>query len=339
MTTKMDERLPSNLRDHLTKEADYHRINELGRIVFTQGNHDRMEEFVEEILPLVNMAYHQHLKSLDDRRYSYEDLIQDSIVVLYRDITLRWDKLVNIFDYFSYFKTICRNVMLSVVHGYHNYYSHNELDPDAHVAKASHHDYNEVDTRLTKIQVEDAVIKTMMRLVACRIKHRKAFNYIIKYRYIKKESTETIRNSLRVLGVSRNLMNFMFDHLTYISRLAYNYQRVVLDNNMEEIARFEEIFSRFEEPTYRILAGNYFDTILPEFFAEFGPENTKKFVKLFGGKTINLPDYQQISDDLMGGILINLTGGNKDKLYAVSQSYNLRYSQMTRIMNRVESYI
>lgn len=328
-----------NLQDYLMKEADYERVNELGRVVFTEGNFERLDEFIEEILPLVNMAYHKHIKSLDDRRYSYDDLIQDSFYALYRDITLRWDKLVGIHDYFSYFKTMCKNVMLSVVHSYHNYYSHNELDQEMLLARTTHLDYNEVELKITKKQVDNSIIEIMRRLSRCRVKYQKAFEYIITYKYVNKEDTENIKNSLRVLGINRNLMNFLFDHLAYLNRLAYNYQRVVLSGKMSEQVKFEEIFTRFEEPTYKILAANYFDSMLPEFFAEFGPEATKKFTKLFGGKTVTIPDYQNLTDDLMGGILINLTGGDKDKLYQVSQQYGMKYSQLVRIMNRVEKFV
>lgn len=327
-----------NLQEYLVKEASYERVNELGRIVFNEGDHSRMDELVREILPLINMAYHKHIKSLDDRGYSYDDLIQDSVCALYRDITLRWDKLVGIYDYFSYFKTMCKNVMLSVVHNYHNYYSHNELDPEMLLARTTHLDYNEVDLKITKQQVEDGIIEMMRKLVKCRVKYQKAFDYIITYKYVKKEDPEAIKNSLRVLGINKNLMVFMFDHLTYLNRLAYNYQRVVLTGDMEQQVKFEDIFSRFEDPTYKILATNYFETILPEFFAEFGAEATKKFVKLFGGRTINVPDYQNFMDDLMGGILIKLTGGDKERLYALAQSQGLKYSQLVRIMNRVEKF-
>lgn len=330
---------PSNpVHYHLTKEASYESINKLGRVVFHEGNHDRMDEFIEEILPLVNMAYYQYIKLLDDRSYSYDDLIQDSICALYRDVTLRWDKLVRIYDYFSYFKVVCKNVMLSLVHGYHNYYSTNELDQEAMASTAVHYDYSDVEIELTKKQVNTAVISTMRRLSKCRVKYQKAFDYIITYRYEKGESDSNIKNSLRVLGINRNLMNFMFDHLAYLNRMAYNYQKVVMKGNMAEQLRFEEIFTRFEEPTYKILAANHFDSVLPEIFAEFGPEVTKKFIKLFGGRQIDVPDYSDVVDDLMGGLLLKLTGGNKEKLYEVARTYGLKYNQLVRIMNRVDKF-
>lgn len=322
------------LDDYLATPVDWNKVNELGYHVFYLGELDRLEELFLLVVPIVHMTYYQHLVKLDDRGYAKEDLIQDALLEIYKDMSLRWDKFIDVIDYYSYFKTISKNVMVTLVHQHHSYYSNVEFDPDVRSPNADEVRYSYVEAKCLKQYFTESMLTLTRRLASCHTKYAKALDYLITWKYVeKKTDTNQLKSMMRVFGLTRAKVNFLLDHIQYLHRLSFNYYKAQELGEIELIQRMDAVFSRFDSDTYRVLSKNYGDTIIPEIFAEFGPEITKRFVKIFSDKQVFVPNYTHFCDDLFGVKLLTMVN-DKDELYELSTNYRLDYGTLSRIYDR-----
>lgn len=332
------------LDTYLEKPADYEKINKISQSVFYQGNLDEIDDLFLEILPIVNVTYHKYIKTHDDRGSAYEDLLQDAILELYRDLTLRWDKFIDVEDHYNYFKTVCKNVMTGLVFEHHNHYIVDEIDDLESITSnelpmSYENSYSAMIARSTKEYYEKNFIPTIRNLAAKRRNYAKVLNYLITWRYVEGNSDITkLKGVMKVFGVNRTQINFLLDHIEYLYKLVYNYFKAEESDKVAVRDNLSKVMSRFDDKAYEIIATNYSDTILPEIYAEFGADIAKKFVKLFSGKQINVPDYKAFSEDLIGGIVLSVSGGSKENLYKISQKYSLPYGTLAKSFDRVEKF-
>lgn len=105
------------------------------------------------------------------------------------------------------------------------------------------------------------------------------------------------------------------------------------------VLRMDDILKRYESPTYGILSENYSDSLIPELYAELGPDLAKRFVKVFSGRTVKVPDYRDFCDDLLGGIVYSIADGDKEKLYQVAADNDLSYRSLSRMFDKASKYI
>lgn len=330
--------MTGDLQKYLQSQASWETVNNLGHIVFYEGHLERVDELFLNLLPIVNMTYYKYLLNLDDRGYAKEDLLQDAMVEIYRDITLRWDKFIYVDDYFSYFRTLCKNVMLTLVHVHHNYYMTCEFDPDIRNQLTEELKYSDIEAELYRDYLQNSILELTKKLAKNRIGYSKVLEYLIDWKLVQK-NTDINKLKSRVnisWWLKRSDINFLLDHVDYLHRFSYNYYLAKERGETKMIKRLDQIINRFEDTTYSILSKNYGESILPEIYAEFGPDLTKKFVKLFSGKQVTVPDYTEFCDDLVGESLLSLVS-NKDDLYEISNNYNLNYSVLSRIFDRAES--
>ena len=124
-----------------------------------------------------------------------------------------------------------------------------------------------------------------------------------------------------MLGISNTLFSFYCEHVRYAYKLSYNYHYANLKGKEKMMKRISETIGRFEDVTYKMIAENYYDTILPEIYAEFGADGAKKFVKTFSNRTIQVPDYKNFCDTLLGGIVLALVDGDRSNLYNKASKY------------------
>jgi hypothetical protein len=316
-------------------------IIKLSKIVFREGHLEKIDDLIVAILPLANLIYYRYIKSFDDREYAKEDLISDAILRLYQDMTLRWDKYIYVESYYDYFSTVLRNAMIGLVHGYHNYYSVDELDPEnIRIDESSSHEeeYNTIELRMVRASMRKHAIETSERILKCRRVNTNLLLNIFKIKYVEKSELDSLRSRVRVLGISTTLFNFYCEHVDYVYKLSYNYQYAMLGGKHKMINRISNIIDRFEDVTYRMLSLNYYDSIIPEIYAEFGAEITKKFVRTFSGRTIQVPDYRNFCDDLLGGVILTLANGDRSNLYQVAEEYQVPYKALARIYNKAIRY-
>lgn len=322
-------------RKYLEAPVSWDRVNELGHEVFYEAKFEKTEELFLSILPIVNMSYYKYMPMYDDRGYAREDLLQDAIVEIYRDITLRWDKFIYVEDYYSYFKIICRNVMLSLVQFHHSYYANCEFDPDIRNELCDDYKYSYVETKLYKDYLETSIIELTRKLAKNRTGSSKVLEYLIDWKLVDK-NTDISRLKSRIntaWWLKRSDINFLLDHVDYLYRFAYNYYKAKEKGEFEMVDRLDSIIKRFEDSTYSILSKNYGDTILPEIYAEFGPDLTKKFVRLFSDKQITVPNYTNFCDDMLGESLLSIVD-KKEDLYEVAAECNVSYSTLSRMYDR-----
>lgn len=320
---------------YLTKPCDPAEIVRMSKLVFIEGHLEMVDDLLLVLLPLAHLVYYKNIRYLDDREYAKEDLISDAIVNLYQDITLRWDKYIHVESYYTYFSNVLRNSMISLVHSYHNYYSQDELDPESIKSDEDSSDaYDAVDMQMMRDSLEEAIASTSRRILSCRSVNTNLLLSIFDCIYVKKSGLGSLSSRVRVFGISSSLFNFYVDHVGYVYRLAYNYQYALIGGKDKMALRIEDTISRFEDVTYRILSNKYYDTIIPEIYAEFGSDIAKKFVKTFSGRNVQVPRYQDFCDDLLGGVVVALTDGNKDNLYKVADEYKIPYRTIARIYNK-----
>lgn len=326
------------LQRYLESPASWEKVNELGHIVFYEGNLDRVDELFISVLPIVHMTYYKYLLSLDDRGYAKEDLIQDSILEIYRDITLRWDKFIYVEDYFSYFKILCKNVMTTLVHVHHSYYMNCEFDPDVRNKLTDEYKYAHVEAKLHKEYLQTSIISLVRKLAKNRTGSAKVLDYLITWKLVEKNTDiNALKSRVNTSWwLRKSDISSLLDHVDYLYKLSYNYHLASERGDTKMIKRLDQIINRFEDSTYSILSKNYGNGILPEIYAEFGPELTKKFVKLFSGRKIDVPDYTEFCDDLVGNSLLSLVD-NKDDLYEISVNYGISYNKLLRIFNRAKA--
>lgn len=311
-------------------------VTSLGDEIFKEGHFERLDDFIILILPIINMTYYQSIRSLDDREYAKDDLIQDTVVALYRDMSLRWDKYIRVENYGEYVKTVSRNIMINLVHRYHNYYSTVEYDPDTAGANSdSAREYSVVEAKLLKKQFDTQILEMTRRLASYRKDANQLLQRIITSLYIDKDEEMTrLKIRYRVLGVHYDKFNMYINHVKYLYRLVYNYQKALLRGDDKMSSQLEEVMDRFGSDTYETLTKNYGDTVIPELFAEFGRETTMKIVKVFSGQTIKVPDYRSLCDDLLGASVYQMANGRKEDLARLSEEYSLPYKTLSRIFDR-----
>lgn len=324
---------------YLRKPCDPEEIVRLSKIVFVEGHLDRLDDLLIAILPLANITYYRCIKYLDDREYAKEDLISDAILRLYQDMSLRWDKYIHVDSYYDYFCRILRNGMIGLVHGYHNFYMMDDIDPEVTTSCDMDEDaYLNVEIDILKDSIKKNIIETSTRILNCRRVNTKLLLSILQLKYVENSSLESLRSRVRVLGVSNSLFNFYCEHVSYVYKLSYNYQYAILGGRDKMIKRISGIIDRFEDVTYRTMSINYYDSIIPEIYAEFGPDIAKKFVKTFSGRTVQVPEYRDFCDDLLGGIVLTLAAGDKSNLYRVSEEHHIPYKILARIYNKASKF-
>lgn len=323
------------LQQYLQTPVDWEKVNELGHEVFYNGHLERMEEMFYSILPIVNISYYKYITPYDDNEYAREDLLQDAIAEIYRDMTLRWDKFIYVENYYSYFKTICRNVMLGLVQAHHGYYMNVEFNPDIRNNFSDDYSFASVEANDHKEYLQTAILDTTRRLAKNRKGYAKVLDFIITWKYVEhRTDLAAIKTKLRTSWwLKRTNVNMLLEHVGYLYRFAYNYHLAIERGESKMVRRLDQIISRFEDSTYSVLSKNYGDTVIPEIYAEFGPALTKKFVKLFGGKQITVPDYTNFCDDIVGGSLLSLVS-SKDDLHTVASEFDMPYGVLARIYDR-----
>lgn len=332
--------LESTYERTLFKTCDPEEITRLSEVVFVEGHLDKLDDLLITILPLANVIYYKYIRIFDDREYAKEDLISDAVLGLYRDMSLRWDKYIRIESYYSYFSTILRNSMIGLVHGYHNYYSSDEVDLETmNSSDSSGMDaYDSVETKLLLDSLKKNIIDTSLRILSRRKVNTNLLISIFNSIHVDKVGVEKLKSRVKVLGVSSNLFSFYEEHVEYVYRLAYNYHYAVLGGKQKMISRISDTLDRFEDVTYKMLSLNYYDSIIPEIYAEFGSEVAKKFVKTFSGRTVKVPDYRDFCDNLLGGVVLSLADGDKSNLYRIAEEYEIPYKTLSRIYSKASKY-
>lgn len=324
---------------HLFKPCDPEEITRLSNVVFREGNLDKIDDLIISILPLCNIIYYRYIRQLDDREYAKEDLISDAVVRLYQDMKLRWDKYIHIQAYYEYYSTVLCNGMIELVHGYHNFYSMEDVDPETIRAnETTDNDYEMVEISMLKDSLNTQIIETATRILKCRSVNSNLLINILKSKYVNKEDLDILKSRVRVLGVSRSLFDFYCEHVDYVYKIAYNYQYAILGGKEKMISRISNKIDRFEDVTYRMLSAKYYDSIIPEIYAEFGADIAKKFVKTFSNRTIQVPNYRDFCDTLLGGVVLSLADGSKENLYRVAEEYNVSYRSLSRIYDKALEY-
>lgn len=324
---------------YLFKPCDPEEITRLSHVVFKEGHLEKLDDLIISILPLCNIVYYRFIKQLDDREYAKEDLISDAIIRLYQDMKLRWDKYIHVESYYEYYSTVLRHGMIALVHGYHNFYAMDDVDPET--IKSNEpvtNDYDYVELNILKESVNEQIIELAEKILSCRRVNTKLLINILKLKYVDKESLDPLRSRVRVLGIPNTLFNFYCEHVTYVYKIAYNYQYAVLGGKRKMIDRISGTIDRFEDVTYGMLSEEYYDSIIPEIYAEFGADIAKKFVKTFSNRTVQVPNYRDFCDNLLGGVVLSLSGGDRDNLYNVAAEYDLPYRSLIRIYNKAIRY-
>lgn len=327
--------IPSEYTNYLSTPCDPNEIDRLSKIVFIEGHLERLDDLLVAILPLAHMVYYRYIRYLDDREYAKDDLISESVLRLYQDMYLRWDKYIHVSYYYSYYSVILRNGMIGLVHDYHNYYMMDDLDPEEPAtSEGIRGTYDKVELEILKDSVKKSIVETSERILKCRRVNTNLLMNILNIKYVNKSSLNSLRSRVRVLGVSSNLFDFYCEHVDYVYKLSYNYQYAQLGGKDKMVNRISGIIDRFEDVTYKSLSVNYYDSIIPEVYAEFGEEVTKKFVRTFSGRTIQVPDYRDFCDNLLGGVVVTLSAGDKSNLYRVAEEHNIPYRVLARIYNK-----
>ena len=149
---------------------------------------------------------------------------------------------------------------------------------------------------------------------------------------------KSLRSRLKVIGIYEDTYEVLSNHVIYLHKLAYNYQKSLLKGNTRMQLRIEDMIKRNESPTYEILSNNFGESIIPEIFAEFGPDVAKKFVRTFSGQEVKVPDYQQFCDDLLGGTVYSLARGDKQNLYQIALDNKLPYRVLARMFDKVAKF-
>lgn len=322
-------------RDSLRKTCNPAEITRLSKLIFKEGHLELADDLIIALLPLAHIVYYKYIRYLDDREYAKEDLISEAVLRVYQDITLRWDKYIHVDAYYEYFSTIFKNGMIGLVHPYHNFYATDDLDPETIKIEDMRDSFDEVDLQILKDNIYKDIIKMSERILKCRRVNTNLLLLILKAKYVDKSGLDSLKSRVRVLGVSPDIFRFYCEHVDYVYKLSYNYNYSMIGGGKDKmISRITEVISRFEDATYKRLSVNYYDSIIPEIYAEFGPEVAKKFVRTFSGRTVQVPNYRDFCDDLVGGVIITLAKGDKSNLTKISDDYHIPYRHVARIYNR-----
>lgn len=332
--------MDGSIESYLRTPADWGAVNEMGYKIFKLAQFDLLEDFTLLILPIVHSVYCNTMMRHDDRSYARDDLIQTAIMSLHFDMKYRWDKYIHVDNYAEYVKTITRNIMLGHVYDYHNHYSMSEYDPDLNRSGTTD-DENIVYVE-NKIVVETfykTVDKMALMLAEYRVPYSKMLKLIIQRVYIdKNDRVDDLRTRFRVIGITKETFAFLLDHSYYIYRLSYNYIRAEIKGNKKMISRLNQVIERMKDPMYEVLSRNYSDTIIPEMFAEFGEDITRRFMRTFSGRKVEVPDSRDFNDDLLGSTVYEIAEGDRDTLKEFCSSLDLPTKDILRIFDKHKKY-
>lgn len=327
-----------SLSSFMTKSPDYDEINRVGDLIFKQGEFELLDEYMMLIAPLINKSYYKYIASLDDSNYAREDLIQDTFLALYKDMKLRWDKYINVRNYYTYISSICTNIMTNLVHEYHSYYQTTEYDPELVLTSYLDMNYERVDYQLAKESIFKNILVLVNKLASFRKSQCVLLKSIIRALYVDRAGLDKVKSRARVVYVNDQMFSFLVDHVKYLYKLAFEYHEALLKENGKVVDDLEIIFGRFSNVTYDILVDRYQYSILPEVYAEFGPELARRFVRSFSGRTVEVPNYQDFCDFLLSGTVMSMINGDKENLYKVAKDYKISYKSLRRIYNKTEKY-
>lgn len=324
--------------DLLYKEFDYNRFNKLCVAAFKYGEFDKVDEILMLAMPLIHIVYYQSIHRYDDDYRHKDDLIQDALLVLYRDMKLTWDKFIHVDNYYEYFKTLVKNTMIAHVSTYNNNYHETVgLTDEDFKSKNTKTQFDVADIRMIAEGIQENITNLASDLLSHRLKRlnllRKMFNDIYSERVSDEEYDRRIRRYY-VHGLSTKLAAFYKTRVQYIYQLAATYHRDQLKGDEKSVKNLEEVMSRIRSDEYEIMSQVYGDTPLPEIYAELGTEATLKLLKVVGGTTVQFPDTRDISDTLLGSLVYQLADGEIDNLQSVSDMYNLPYNTIKRIFNK-----
>lgn len=164
--------------------------------------------------------------------------------------------------------------------------------------------------------------------------YTKALDYLITWRLVEGNTdTSKLKSMMRILGITRSTVNFLLDHIDYLYRFSFNYYKTLEKGEIKMSRRLDNILERYNDEIYSVLCKNYGDSIIPEIYAEFGPDLTKKFIKVFSGRQVEVPDYTNFCDDVLGCKLLTLVD-SREELYKIASDFKLDYSTLSRIYTR-----
>jgi len=335
-----------SIDDKLSSPVQYERLHEVCVDVFKYGNFDRIDtELLELIMPIVNIVYYQSISQYDDRFYAREDLIQDTLLSIYSDMTLRWDKYIHIDNYYEYIKRIAYKSMINTVHVYHNNHMTCEYDPDSIYAKSTKSGIESyVESKIAVDTLKDDIYKVAIDLLSHRIgKSSRMMREMMYARYSLMDEKEVDKVSrLHSLRFSNKERKFYLSRVDYLYSVAKNYTLLhwgVDEGLTMNSKNIDSIVNRIRTGDYETLSLLYGDTIIPDIYAEFGEDILMRFIKLFGGTTITIPDSRSIGDTILGSTVYTLADGDRENLYTVSETYGLPYRTILRIFDKYLSDI
>lgn len=323
--------------DYLSAPVQLEKLTEVCNSIFKFGEFQRLPELTPLIMPIVNIVYYQSIRSLDDQSFAYDDLLQDVLLEIFSDMKLRWDKYIHIDNYYEYIKRTAYKIMVSAVHSYHNYYSVVELSPEECeplVSKDTLQEY--VEMRLILSTFEGQVLERTHDLLKHRLGRKKLVRDIFNAIYILKDPDQLakVHRMHHAMGVSHDLVKFYETRVRYVYSLVSQVCLESLKKGGSTMDEFHKIISRIESSDYETLSLLYGDSVLPEIYAEFGQDVLLRFVKLFGGMTLTIPDSRSVGDTILGGTVYNLAEGERDNLPRVSELYGMPLRVLQRIFDK-----
>ena len=321
--------------DLLTGEFEYDRFSELCNRAFKYGEFECINEILTLSLPLANITYYQSIRKYDDDYSAKEDLIQDALDSLYRDMKLQWDKYIHVDNYYEYIKRVFRNTMLGSLGKYHHYGTQVEYDPDLHGGTYDVN-YDDIDLVTAKV-LEETILETTAELLSHRLKRKKLLLDLFERLYYMKDDPTQLNARLRkysMHGVGTTTIEFYKSRVQYMYQLAASYHRDMLKGVVDPMKSYETIMARIRTDEYETLSILYGDTPLPEVYAELGQDATMKLLNIIGGSTVKFPNSQEVADTLLGRTVYQLADGRIENLSSVSEVYDLPYSTLKRIFNK-----
>ena len=324
---------------------NYEKIKSLSLEIFKQGHLDKIDDLIVELIPLCHIVYYKYVAQYDEGYFAREDLISDCLAALYQDMKYRWDKYIHVTDYLKYYQVFMKNIAFSLNSSYHNFYlTKTELETDDKLYDVSTtnttKELNRIEFEISKEHIKENIHKLSIRLLTCRSKHYNLLIKIYNKIYIDKRECDLkdMTRTLFLIGVSKDLFNFYIEHVRYIHNFVRGYYYSLLGGNEKMLRRGEDIINRFEDVTYKMLSDEYYDSFIPELYAEFGSDITRRFVRIFSNKVVRVPHYKDFCDTLMGNFLLSLTDGNIDNVYRVAEEYKLPAKSLLRIFRKAVKF-
>jgi hypothetical protein len=196
------------------------------------------------------------------------------------------------------------------------------------------HRFSIVEAKIMKNYFYESMLQMTRRLASKRVGYTKALDYLITWKLVEGNTdTSKLKSMMRPLGISRATVNFLLEHIDYLYRFSFNYYKTQEKGEIKMSKRLDNILNRYDDDIYKVLSKNYGDSIIPEVYAEFGPDLTKKFIKVFSGRHVEVPDYTNFCDDILGCKLLSLID-SREELYKIAADFDLDYSTLSRIYTR-----